>query len=93
MDPLDLNYIKPHIRRVPEVFREEGYVFFFYSNEGMEPAHIHVRKASGFAKFWLEPVELAYSEGMKTQELAKAEALLRSHYGLCLEKWHEIFGS
>jgi hypothetical protein len=43
---------------MPEVFRCEGYVFFFYSNEGREPIHVHVRKAGGWAKFWLEPLEL-----------------------------------
>ena len=37
---------------MPEVFREFGFVFFFYANEGQEPMHIHVRKAGGFAKFW-----------------------------------------
>jgi hypothetical protein len=36
---------------MPEVFRELGFVFFFYSNEGLEPMHINVRKAGGFAKF------------------------------------------
>ena len=36
---------------MPEVFRTEGYVFFFYSNEGREPMHVHVRRGGGFAKF------------------------------------------
>ncbi|MGF7140466.1 DUF4160 domain-containing protein [Roseimarinus sediminis] len=49
---------------MPEVFRKYGFVFFFYSNEGSEPVHIHVRKAGGFAKFWIEPVELEYAQGM-----------------------------
>lgn len=30
---------------MPEVFREFGFVFLFYANEGQEPMHIHVRKA------------------------------------------------
>ncbi len=47
-----------------EVFRKFGFVFFFYSNEGQEPVHIHVRKAGGFAKFWIDPVELDFSQGM-----------------------------
>jgi hypothetical protein len=49
---------------MPEVFRTEGYVFSFYSNEGNEPLHVHVRRAGGFAKFWLEPIGLDYSQGM-----------------------------
>jgi hypothetical protein len=38
---------------MPEVFRKLGFVFFFYANEGNEPIHIHVRKAGGFAKYWI----------------------------------------
>lgn len=47
---------------MPEVFRESGFVFFFYTNESQEPMHIHVRKASGFAKFRIEPVELEFAQ-------------------------------
>jgi hypothetical protein len=49
---------------MPEIFRALGFVFFFYSNEGQKPVHVHVRKAGGFAKFWIEPVELDFSQGM-----------------------------
>lgn len=55
---------------MPEIFRTEGFVFFFYSNEGSEPRHVHVRKAGGFCKFWIDPVLLDYSQGMKTRELS-----------------------
>lgn len=78
---------------MPEVFRKEGFVFFFYSNEENEPVHVHVRKAGGFAKFWMEPIELVYSQRMKTQELTRAEALLQENGKLVREKWHEIFNT
>ena len=51
---------------MPTVFRERGFRFFFYSNEGSprEPIHIHVEKDDVEAKFWLHPeVCLAYNEG------------------------------
>jgi len=57
---------------MPEVFRKFGFVFFFYANEGFEPIHIHVRKAGGFAKFWIEPVALEFAQGFKIQDLSKA---------------------
>lgn len=57
---------------MPEVFRKYGFVFFFYSNEGGEPMHIHVRKAGGFAKFWIEPVELEFAQAMKISDLKTA---------------------
>lgn len=78
---------------MPEVFRIYGFVFFFYSNEGQEPIHIHVRKAGGFAKFWIEPVELDFAQGMKVQDLKKAEELINENMGLIKEKWHEIHSS
>jgi hypothetical protein len=39
---------------VPTVLRWNGYRFFFFSNEGAEPPHIHVDKGGATAKFWLE---------------------------------------
>ncbi len=78
---------------MPEVFRKEGYVFFFYSNEVREPMHIHVRKAGGFAKFWMEPIELDYASGLKTQQVARAEQLIVENQDLIRRKWHEVFDS
>lgn len=75
---------------MPEVFRAEGYVFFFYSNENYEPIHVHVRRAGGSAKFWIEPVLLNYSEGMKTQELARAEQLIVEHLEEIRRRWNEV---
>jgi hypothetical protein len=75
---------------MPEVFRQEGYVFFFYANEGHEPIHVHVRKAGGFAKFWMEPITLEFSNGMRTKELARAEELISEHAELVRRKWNEV---
>jgi len=43
---------------MPEVFREVGYRFFFFSLEGTEAPHIHVESAEKYAKFWLTPIAL-----------------------------------
>ena len=78
---------------MPEIFRSFGFVFFFYSNEGQEPIHVHVRKAGGFAKFWIEPVELDFSQGMKISDIQQAEELILEHLGIIKKKWNEIHGS
>ena len=78
---------------MPEIFRAEGYVFFFYSNEGQEPIHVHVRRAGGYAKFWLIPVMLDYAEGMKVQELTRAEELINKNEDMIRSKWNEVFNS
>jgi hypothetical protein len=41
---------------MPTVLRVGRFRFFFNSNEGQEPAHIHVKAAENDAKFWLEPI-------------------------------------
>lgn len=78
---------------MPEIFRKLGFVFFFYSNEGSEPMHIHVRKAGGFAKFWIEPIELDFSQGMKVQDIKLAQDLIEEHFELIKLKWNEIHGN
>src|SRR5262249_55675133 len=40
---------------MPTVLIIQGFRFFFFSNEGSEPPHIHVEKGDGYAKFWLNP--------------------------------------
>ena len=44
---------------MPTVARIGPYRFFFYGNEGLELAHIHVQRDRRLAKFWLDPVTLA----------------------------------
>lgn len=78
---------------MPEVFRKYGFVFFFFSNEWQEPMHIHVRKSGGFAKFWMEPVELDYAQGMKIPDIKQAEELITENMSLIKQKWHEVHGS
>jgi hypothetical protein len=77
---------------VPTVLVTRGFRFFFFSNEGLEPPHIHVEAGDGYAKFWLEPeVMLAESHRLKSQELRRARLLVGEHKDLFLEKWHEYF--
>jgi len=35
-------------------------VFFFFSDEGWEPPHVHVERGGGVVKYWLKPVAMAY---------------------------------
>ncbi|SEN23229.1 protein of unknown function [Loktanella fryxellensis] len=56
---------------MPTVFRQDGFRFFFYSNEGdpREPPHVHVMKDGGEAKFWVRPVACARSHGFDARTL------------------------
>jgi hypothetical protein len=44
---------------MPTVLRWGPYRAFFYSNEGGEPAHVHVRAGDKEAKFWLHDLTVA----------------------------------
>jgi hypothetical protein len=80
---------------MPAVFRFKSYRFFFYSNEGIprEPLHIHVRKGSAVAKFWLEPLpEVAESHGMAAHELHELLNVALEHKDEIARFWNEHFG-
>ena len=76
---------------VPTVLTVEDLRFFFFSNEGTEPPHVHVEAGDSAAKFWLEPVELAVNHGLKRKDLRRARLLVEANQQLFLEKWHEHF--
>jgi len=77
---------------MPTVLRKDGFEFYFYSEEGNEPPHIHVDKGGGTAKFWLSPLGLAYADGLKSVETKKARRLVEENQELLLQKWDEHFG-
>lgn len=49
---------------MPVVLRIGSFRFFFYSNEGdpRQPVHVHVRRGSAVARFWLHP-EVRLADG------------------------------
>jgi hypothetical protein len=77
---------------MPEVFREGGYRFFFFSLEGTEPPHIHVESAEKYAKYWLNPVILVESRRMNSAELSKVRKIIEKRQNEIISKWNEHFG-
>lgn len=67
------------------------YRFSFFSGDRNEPAHVHVWRDASSAKFWLNPVALAYSKGFSAQEAQRIQALVIEHQQLWLEKWNGYF--
>lgn len=76
---------------MPTILRVDGHRFFFFSNEGGEPPHVHVETAENTAKFWLGPVVLAYSRGYSAREQGRLRRLVLDNEELFAEKWHEYF--
>jgi len=80
---------------VPTVFRWEGVRFYFFSNEGSprEPIHIHAKRGSAGAKFWLAPaVRVAESAGFSRRELVEMTRVVNERRDVIERAWHEHFG-
>ena len=77
---------------MPSVLKIKGYRFFFYSNEGTEPMHIHVEKGDDVAKFWLDPVELDNSYGFNAPELNKIRKIVLENKDKLITAWNEHIG-
>jgi len=71
----------------------KGYKFFFFSNENDEPAHIHVEKAGGSAKFWLDPIEEVYSYGFTAKQRKEIIKIIKDNSLTLISKWHEHFAN
>ncbi len=77
---------------MPSVFNENGYRFFFYSNEHL-PKHIHIEKAGKTAKFNLENIELVKSSGFNANELKQIRSLVELNQELLISKWDGFFSN
>lgn len=76
---------------MPTILRVGRYRLVFFSNEGIEPPHIHVKADRNEAKFWLDSVQLAANYGFRAHELNEIESIVRQHRNELLEAWHEYF--
>ena len=75
---------------MPTVLRIGAFRFHFYSDEGDEPAHIHVDSGDGECKFWLDSVVLAKSVNVSPIDVRKIERLVFEHRNFLMEKYHEF---
>lgn len=77
---------------MPTILIIKGYRFYFYSNENNEPIHIHVQKANGNAKWWLEPeMEEAYSYGFTPRQRRMIKEMVNDNAEQLILAWNEYF--
>jgi hypothetical protein len=81
---------------LPKYKTDHGLDYFFYSNEGNEARHIHVRKgnpkmpeASG--KWWLEPIKEEYAEGFTAAELRRIRKFVETNREAIIGAWNNHF--
>ena len=81
---------------MPEIFRYQGFKFFFYSNEGTprEPVHVHVEKDDVEAKFWVLPeVSVAYNDGYDARMMRSLFGVVEDNADRIVRAWHGHFGT
>ena len=76
---------------MPTVLRSGPYRFYFYSSDGGEPPHVHVGRDELEAKFWLDPVRLAYSAGFRPSDIRRIASIIEENQRQLLGAWDEFF--
>lgn len=77
---------------MPTVCHVDGWRFFFYSNEGHEPPHIHVESGGKCAKLWVPSGVVAKSRGYNAKELGRIQRKVRELSEFFVEAWYGHFG-
>ena len=77
---------------MPELFRQYGFVFLFFSKEH-EPIHVHVRGHDGDAKFnWDgEGFVMEYAHNIKANDLKRIERMIAENTDIIINRWYELF--
>lgn len=78
---------------MPTILRINGFRFFFYSNEGNEPPHIHVVGHGGEMKIWLNPIEVSNIYGMNAKDQREVLKITQDNAKMFLDKWMVYHGN
>ena len=76
---------------MPTVLRDGPFRFFFYSGDRGEPPHVHVQRDNQVAKFWLDPVILERSGGLRPSEIRRIERIIDENQSSFLREWDVRF--
>ena len=74
---------------MPTILKIGSFRFHFYSDEGQEPAHIHVRTNDGECKFWLARISLADNRGVRPHDLREIERHVYNNQALLLKAFYD----
>ncbi len=78
---------------MPTVLLINGFRFFFFSADGKEPIHVHVKRGNGDGKIWLLPdPSPAYLIDFTAQEERQIMDIVVENKNLIIKKWNEYFG-
>lgn len=76
---------------MPVIHRERGYRFYFNSDEGNEPAHIHIKGEKGRMKVWLKDLVITNVRGIPGHEQNKLLGIIEVKRKEFISAWNKIF--
>ncbi|MHC1707854.1 MAG: DUF4160 domain-containing protein [Bacteroidales bacterium] len=80
---------------MPTILVIAGWRLFFYSNEGLEPIHVHAEKGDIEIKFWIdrEKFEIAEAFSYNTNPQANREIrkIIFEHFDYIVSEWDKYF--
>lgn len=74
---------------MPVILRERGFEFSFVMFDLGEPMHLHVRSGRKQAKFWIDPLSMAWNHGFRPQELNIIERIIRNNETFVRDIWQQ----
>jgi len=79
---------------LPTVLLKKGWRFFFFSNEGNEPIHIHVVKGEKSCKYFLDEsnieIKMAFQRNMKVRDIREVKEIIFENFNYIIEQWKEF---
>ena len=76
---------------MPTLLREGPFRFFFYLGDRNELPHVHVQPDNQIAKFWLDPVTLERSGGMRRSDIRRVESIIEENQASFPREWDVRF--
>lgn len=79
---------------MPTILLIHGWRFFFYSNEGSEPIHIHCQKGDMECKYWLNvdfiDIEEDYSYNMGPKDKRDVRKIIFAYFEFIEIQWNKF---
>ena len=76
---------------MPTILMMLGWRFFFYSNEGDEPIHVHCKKGDAEAKYWLDvngfDIAEAFGYGMTPADKRTVRKVIFENFDYIAAQW------
>jgi len=77
---------------MPKILEVNGFKFYFWSDEGSEPIHVHIIKGDGKAKVWLEPeIIWEYSKKFTIRDQRAIRKIIDQNIDILINSWNEYF--